>query len=135
MLAIVLILAGIIVPKYSFMKDSAKITEVKHGLTRFYRNQQTFYIENGYYGLSDEIGFKFESKNYRVGFSNSFKGSGGGQIESTCVLSTNQDTFKAGSANNNNKLINLTINEQNCLKKITEGSSDCDQTVGDCISN
>ena len=118
-MTIIIVLAGIVIPRYGFLKDSAKITEVKSGLSKFYRNQQTFYIENGYYGLSDEIGFQFDSKYYILGFYNDFKGANiSTGMGNQCAIGVDRDSFQAGSANKNNKLINLTINEQNCLKKI-----------------
>ena len=134
-MTIIIILAGIALPRYGFLKDSARIVEARSGLVNFYRNQQTFYIENGYYGLSDEIGFEFDSKYYKLGFYDSFKGANiSANMGNQCAIGPDRNSFQAGSVNKNNKLINLTINEQNCLKKIIEGSSDCSQTSGDCIS-
>lgn len=142
-MALIITLSAIIVPKYSALKDSAKITEVKYGLTKLYRMEKTFHLENGYYtGDMGELDLEFDSKAYRVGFSPPQESWGAinSELISNCTVDTANSVFKAGSSNDGNKLINFSIDESGCLLKIKGKSSDCNNTIGskktnDCISS
>ena len=136
-IVIIIILSAIAVPRYGFIKGSAKILEAKYGLSDFYRQEQSFLIENGHYSASvDDIGFKWNSKNYKLGFHNSYKGATVNMpLGSSCTVNSANNSFKAGTANQNNTLPNFTINEQNCMQKLKDNQSDCSKTESaDCIS-
>lgn len=143
-LTLIIILSAVIVPKYSSLKNSAKVVEAKYGLTKLYREQKTYYMENSHYnagstdvdpGEEDEFPFKFNSDVYIVGFESRAWGEkdlkkNPDKLKECTIY---EYKFTAGSYNKGNKLTNFSINHKNCLKKMEKESeeySDCTKLVG-----
>ena len=135
-IALLGILAVVIIPNFTNLKQNSKTVEAKTALAGLFRKEQSYFFANGEYTDDlDEIGFNFEPNFYLIGFGES-SGTGikiyKGPSSITSPLSKNCKLtavgFKAGSSNDE-KLTNFRINHKGCLRELVTGTNNCNRAV------
>ena len=128
------ILATIVFPNFTSLKDHSKTVEAKTALASLARSEQSYFFANGEYSDDlEKIDFNFEPSFYRIGFASSsgkktYRGPSGVRtsVHQNCRLTSNG--FKAGSSNDES-LTNFTIEQKGCLRELTKGSHDCNRPI------
>ena len=136
-IALMGILAAIVIPSFTYLKDHSKTAEAKTALASLFRSEQSYFFANGEYSDNlDEINFHFEPSFYLIGFGKTsssdpsiqiYRGYGVTQaLHKNCSL--NVAGFQAGSSNDE-KLTNFTVNHKGCLRELIKGTNNCNRAV------
>ena len=137
-IALLGILALVVIPNFTSLKQKSKTVEAKTALVSLFRKEQSYFFTNAEYSDDlDEIGFNFDLYFYLVGFGKSSGSSSHIQIyrgptgvttpvHKSCRLKA--VGFKAGSSNDE-KITNFTINHKGCLRELKAGTNSCNQPV------
>ena len=134
------ILAMVVFPNFTNLKQHSKTAEAKTSLASLYRKEQSYFFVNGEYSDDlDVIGFHFEPNFYLIGFGANSSSDPNRQIyrgpadaktplHTQCKLSLTPPGFKAGSSNDEG-LINFRINHKGCLRELKAGTNNCTKAV------
>ncbi|MCY4320875.1 MAG: prepilin-type N-terminal cleavage/methylation domain-containing protein [Bdellovibrionaceae bacterium] len=131
------ILALVVFPNFTSLKQGSKSAEAKTGLASLARSEQAYFFKTGEYTDDlDELGFYFEPSFYVIGFGktntspppNIYRGPNEiarvAPISDDCELKLSKDKFFASSSNNE-KLTNFRITERGCLRQFKDFQIKC----------